>query len=133
MRGMHNPPVREGRVTRHAVPVRRHRGLAGAAVAIDDGSRRLRIAGGLQRPDAHTVHAPVGLLPKTKYGIVSTKPPNHMRTRVGLANRIFAKKMNFVSGAKECWIYGFHSRLRRLASTCVDIGCGCGRSAPLFS
>ncbi len=51
VRGMRNPPVREGRGTRRAVPLRGHRGLAGAGVAIDAGRRRLRLAGGGQRHD----------------------------------------------------------------------------------
>jgi SAM-dependent methyltransferase len=71
----------------------------------------------------------IDLLPKFMYKEFSTIPPNHMRIRVGVANRIFANQASYVSGAKNFWMHAFHSGLCRLDSTIVDIGCGCGRYA----
>lgn len=69
------------------------------------------------------------LLPKLVYEELSRIPPNHMRIRVGVGNRIFANQVVFVTGPKDFWMHAFHSGLCRLDSTIVDIGCGCGRYA----
>jgi len=67
------------------------------------------------------------LLPKLMYKEVSKIPPNHLRIRVGVANRFLANHVSYVSGAKDFWMHAFHAGLCRLDSTIVDIGCGCGR------
>ena len=69
------------------------------------------------------------LLPKLVYEELSRIPPNHMRIRIGVGNRIFANHVIFVAGSKDFWMHAFHSGLCRLDSTVVDIGCGCGRYA----
>jgi SAM-dependent methyltransferase len=69
------------------------------------------------------------LLPKLMYKEVSKIPPNHMRIRVGVANRLLANHVSYVSGAKDFWMHAFHAGVCRLDSTIVDIGCGCGRYA----
>jgi len=69
------------------------------------------------------------LIPKLVYEELSNIPPNHMRIRVGVGNRIFANHVIFVMGSKDFWMHAFHSGLCRLDSTIVDIGCGCGRYA----
>lgn len=69
------------------------------------------------------------LLPKLVYEELSRIPPNHMRIRVGVGNRIFANHVIYVSGPKDFWMHVFHSGLCKLNSTIVDIGCGCGRYA----
>lgn len=69
------------------------------------------------------------LLPKLVYRELSGIPPNHMRIRIGVGNRIFANHVIFVAGSKDFWMHAFHSGLCRLDSTIVDIGCGCGRYA----
>ena len=69
------------------------------------------------------------VLPKLMYREFSQIPPNHMRIRVGVANRIFANQIFYLSEAKNFWIYAFSSNLCGLDSTIVDIGCGCGRWA----
>lgn len=69
------------------------------------------------------------LLPKFMYEEVSKIPPNHMRIRVGVANRFLANHVSYVSGAKDFWMHAFHAGLCRLDSTIVDLGCGCGRYA----
>jgi len=69
------------------------------------------------------------LLPKLVYQEFSRIPPNHMRIRIGVGNRIFANQVIFVAGPKDFWMHAFHSGWCRLDSTVMDIGCGCGRYA----
>jgi SAM-dependent methyltransferase len=69
------------------------------------------------------------VLPRLLYEELSKLPPNHMRIRIGVGNRIFANQVVFLTGSKDFWIHAFHSGLCRLDSTIVDIGCGCGRYA----
>lgn len=69
------------------------------------------------------------LIPKFIYEELSKIPPNHMRIRVGVGNRIFANQVIYLTGPKDFWMHAFHSGLCRLDSTVVDIGCGCGRYA----
>src|SRR5260370_18419416 len=80
-------------------------------------------------PIFKAVVASFDLLPKLVYEELSRIPPNHMRIRVGVGNRIFASQVIFVTGPKDFWMHAFHSGLCRLDSTIVDIGCGCGRYA----
>jgi SAM-dependent methyltransferase len=67
------------------------------------------------------------LLPKLMYREIRKIPPNHLRIRIGVGNRIFSNHISYIAGAKNFWIYAFQSGLCRLDSTIVDIGCGCGR------
>ena len=69
------------------------------------------------------------LLPKLVYREFARIPPNHMRIRIGVGNRIFANQVIFVAGPKDFWMHAFHSGWCRLDSTVMDIGCGCGRYA----
>jgi SAM-dependent methyltransferase len=68
-------------------------------------------------------------IPKLMYEELSRIPPNHMRIRVGVGNRIFANQVVYLTGPKDFWMHAFHAGLCRLDSTIVDIGCGCGRYA----
>lgn len=68
-------------------------------------------------------------LPKLLCQELSTIPPNHMRIRVGVGNRIFANQVIYLTGPKDFWMHAFHAGFCRLDSTVVDIGCGCGRYA----
>ncbi len=69
------------------------------------------------------------LLPMLVYEELARIPPNHMRIRVGVGNRIFANHVSYLNGGTNFWIHVFHARLCQLDSTIVDIGCGCGRYA----
>jgi SAM-dependent methyltransferase len=71
----------------------------------------------------------VDVLPRRVYDEFSNIPPNHMRIRVGVANRIFTNHVFHLNEAKDFWFYALHSGLCRLDSQIVDIGCGCGRFA----
>ncbi len=69
------------------------------------------------------------LLPRLMYQEFSKIPPNHMRIRVGVANRLLANQVSYLCGAKDFWMHAFHAGVCRLDSTIVDVGCGCGRYA----
>jgi ubiquinone/menaquinone biosynthesis C-methylase UbiE len=69
------------------------------------------------------------LFPKLMYRELSRIPPNHMRIRVGVGNRILANQVIYLTGSKDFWMHVFHEGLCRLDSTIVDIGSGCGRYA----
>jgi len=69
------------------------------------------------------------LLPNCMYEEFSRIPPNHLRIRVGVGNRIFANQIFYLNEARDFWTHAFHAGLFRLDSTIVDIGCGCGRFA----
>lgn len=56
-------------------------------------------------------------------------PPNHLRIRVGVGNRIFFNQSFFVWAALPWWLYALNAGWCRLDATIVDIGCGCGRWA----
>jgi len=59
-------------------------------------------------------------------------PPNYMRLRVGVGNRIFNNQVVFLTAAINQWIELLSSGAVRLDSTIVDIGCGCGRTAHIL-
>lgn len=56
-------------------------------------------------------------------------PPNHLRIRVGVGNRLLFNQLYYLVGPKSFWMYAFARGWCRLDSTIVDIGCGCGRYA----
>jgi SAM-dependent methyltransferase len=69
------------------------------------------------------------LLPRFVFRELARIPPNHLRIRVGVGNRIFGNQVAFLSEATKFWIHYLHAGICRLDSTIVDIGCGCGRYA----
>lgn len=56
-------------------------------------------------------------------------PPNHMRIRVGVGNRLLFNHLSYLVGPKSFWMYAFARGWCNLESTIVDLGCGCGRYA----
>src|SRR5713226_5678945 len=62
------------------------------------------------------------LLPKLMYEEVSKIPPNHMRIRVGVANRFLSNDISYINLGKDFWMHAFHAGLCRLDSTIVDLG-----------
>ncbi len=71
----------------------------------------------------------VDFLPRHIFSEFSNIPPNHLRIRVGVANRIFANHVYYLNQARDFWLHAFLSGLCRLDSHILDIGCGCGRFA----
>jgi SAM-dependent methyltransferase len=59
----------------------------------------------------------------------SKLPPNHLRVRVGVGNRILFNHLRYLVGPKNFWMYVFAQDLCTLDATVLDLGCGCGRYA----
>jgi len=68
-------------------------------------------------------------LPRLAFRELAGIPPNHLRVRVGVGNRVFANQVAFLTEATRFWTHFLHAGYCRLDSTIVDIGCGCGRYA----
>jgi SAM-dependent methyltransferase len=69
------------------------------------------------------------LLPKMIWKEFRGLPPNHLRIRVGVANRFFSNQVLYLSIGESFWLHYMSTGAVNLKSTIVDIGCGCGRFA----
>ena len=58
-----------------------------------------------------------------------TLPPNHLRVRVGVGNRIFNNQVHCLTSGYNFWLQLFAHQLCKLDSNIVEIGCGYGRKA----
>lgn len=56
-------------------------------------------------------------------------PPNHLRIRIGVGNRIFNNQTHFLVHARDFWMFVFTEGLANARSNVLDIGSGCGRWA----
>jgi SAM-dependent methyltransferase len=68
-------------------------------------------------------------LPRLMFREFGDIPPNHLRIRVGVGNRILANQVAYVTEATKFWVHFLSAGTCNLDSTIVDIGCGCGRYA----
>jgi len=59
-------------------------------------------------------------------------PPNHLRVRVGVGNKIFSNQTWYFIGARDFWYFALNQSWVDFESTIVDIGCGCGKFAHHF-
>jgi SAM-dependent methyltransferase len=69
------------------------------------------------------------VLPRLIYPEFRNLPPNHLRIRIGVGNRILNNQVHFLVHARDFWIFVFTEGLANAGSTIVDIGSGCGRWA----
>jgi SAM-dependent methyltransferase len=69
------------------------------------------------------------LIPRMMFPELATLPPNHLRIRIGVDNRIFGNGFSFLAWPTAFWTHFLQAGLCRFDSTIVDIGCGCGRYA----
>ena len=69
------------------------------------------------------------LIPRLVFPEFRTLPPNHLRIRVGVGNRIFNNQSHFLVHARDFWMFVFSEGIVNMHSAVVDIGVGCGRSA----
>ena len=69
------------------------------------------------------------LLPRLLFRELRKIPPNHLRIRVGVGNRLFTNQISYYAGARNFWLATALEGLWDLDSTILDIGCGCGRNA----
>lgn len=73
------------------------------------------------------------ILPRLMFSEFRALPPNHMRIRVGVGNRIFFNHARHHVGARSFFSYALDRGLCSLDSVIVDIGCGCGRYAQVMN
>ena len=69
------------------------------------------------------------IVPRLIYPEFRTLPPNHLRVRVGVGNRILNNQVHFLVHARDFWMFVFTEGLANAHSTMLDIGSGCGRWA----
>ena len=69
------------------------------------------------------------LLPMLVYPEFRSLPPNHLRIRVGVGNRILNNQTHFLVHARDFWMFAFGEGIVKLDSNILDIGVGCGRWA----
>lgn len=69
------------------------------------------------------------VVPRMIYSEFRDLPPNHLRVRIGVGNRILNNQVHFLVHARDFWMFVFTEKLADGGSTIVDIGSGCGRWA----
>jgi SAM-dependent methyltransferase len=69
------------------------------------------------------------VVPRLIYPEFRDLPPNHLRVRIGVGNRIFNNQTHFLVHARDFWMFVFTERLADAHSDILDIGSGCGRWA----
>ena len=69
------------------------------------------------------------VVPRMIYPEFRDLPPNHLRIRIGVGNRIFNNQTHFLVHARDFWMFAMSEGLVNVHSTIVDIGVGCGRWA----
>jgi SAM-dependent methyltransferase len=69
------------------------------------------------------------VLPRFVYPEFRRLPPNHLRIRVGVGNRIFNNQTHFLVHARDFWMFVFSEGIANMRSNVLDIGSGCGRWA----
>src|SRR5689334_12514775 len=60
-------------------------------------------------------------------------PPNHLRIRVGVENRLFANQLDFHTRPIDFWLYTATHGYWNMQSTVLEIGVGVGRYAQTLS
>jgi SAM-dependent methyltransferase len=56
-------------------------------------------------------------------------PPNHLRIRIGVGNRVLANHVHFLQMGSGIWLYFLSRQYCTFGSDVVELGCGCGRIA----
>jgi SAM-dependent methyltransferase len=69
------------------------------------------------------------VLPRLVFPEFRGLPPNHLRIRIGVGNRILNNQVHYLTHARDFWMFVFTEGLANANSTVVDIGSGCGRWA----
>jgi SAM-dependent methyltransferase len=69
------------------------------------------------------------VLPRLVWPEFRDLPPNHLRIRIGVGNRILNNQTHFLVHARDFWMFVFTQRLADASSNVLDIGSGCGRWA----
>jgi SAM-dependent methyltransferase len=69
------------------------------------------------------------VVPRLVYPEFRDLPPNHLRVRIGVGNRILNNQVHFLTHARDFWMFVFMNGLVGADSNILDIGSGCGRWA----
>jgi len=69
------------------------------------------------------------VLPRLKYSEFKMLPPNHLRIRIGVGNRLFNNQADYLVHARDFWMFVFSEGLGTMQSNFLDVGVGCGRWA----
>jgi SAM-dependent methyltransferase len=56
-------------------------------------------------------------------------PPNHLRLRVGVGNRVLRNHVHFLEMGRWLWLHVLSHQYCTFNSDVVELGCGCGRIA----
>jgi hypothetical protein len=67
--------------------------------------------------------------PRAVYREFRDLPPNDLRCRVGVGNRLFANQVLHIKQGYNFWLYAFSNGWCDFSSAIVEIGVGCGRRA----
>ena len=69
------------------------------------------------------------VVPRLIFPEFRTLPPNHLRIRIGVGNRILNNQTHFLVHARDFWMFVFSEGIATMHSDILDIGVGCGRWA----
>ena len=69
------------------------------------------------------------IVPRLVFPEYRALPPNHLRIRIGVGNRIFNNQSHFLVHARDFWMFVFAEGIATMRSDILDIGVGCGRWA----
>ena len=69
------------------------------------------------------------VVPRLMFPEFRTLPPNHLRIRIGVGNRILNNQTHFLVHARDFWMFVFSEGIATMHSDILDIGVGCGRWA----
>jgi len=69
------------------------------------------------------------VVPRLVFPEFRALPPNHLRIRIGVGNRLFNNQSDFLVHARDFWMFVFAEGIATMHSDVLDIGVGCGRWA----
>ena len=73
------------------------------------------------------------VIPRMVFPEFRTLPPNHLRIRVGIGNRILNNQTHFLVHARDFWMFVFCEGIADMQSDILDIGVGAGRTISLLT
>lgn len=73
--------------------------------------------------------AVLDVFPRLVYSDFKGLPPNYLRVRIGVGNRIFNNQVHYLTHARDFWMFVFSEGYANMNSNILDIGVGCGRWA----
>jgi SAM-dependent methyltransferase len=83
-------------------------------------------------PVARRVLDAFDVVPNMVYKEFRELPPNHLRVRVGVSNRLFANQVHHLRQGVQRWMNWFENGWVTMDSNIIDLGVGCGRYAQHF-